>query len=70
MWDQFVLLPIEAQPSPTPEQSKAILNLSHKHVLTAYDAAYLELAMRKQLQLATLDGDLRRAAMSENIILL
>lgn len=38
------------------------LNLARKHRLSAYDAAYLELAMRKQLPLATLDADLRKAA--------
>jgi predicted nucleic acid-binding protein len=32
------------------------------HALTSYDAAYLELAVRRQLPLATLDKDLRSAA--------
>jgi predicted nucleic acid-binding protein len=30
--------------------------------LTSYDAAYLELAIRRGLALATLDDDLRKAA--------
>jgi predicted nucleic acid-binding protein len=30
--------------------------------MTPYDAAYLELALRRHLPLATLDKDLRRAA--------
>jgi len=38
--------------------------------LTSYDAAYLELALRKQLPLATLDEDLRRAAMQVGLPLL
>ena len=38
------------------------LSLARKYKLSAYDAAYLELAMRKQLPLATLDVDLRKAA--------
>jgi predicted nucleic acid-binding protein len=38
-----------------------------KHALTAYDAAYLELAMREQVPLATLDRDLRKAAQAENV---
>jgi predicted nucleic acid-binding protein len=36
--------------------------LADRHRLTAYDAAYLELAVRRALPLATLDAALRRAA--------
>ena len=36
--------------------------LCREYGLTSYDAAYLELAIRRQLPLATLDGDLRQAA--------
>lgn len=36
--------------------------LCQTYGLTGYDAAYLELAKRRQLPLATLDDDLRRAA--------
>ena len=39
-----------------------ILPLSRTHALTTYDAAYLDLALRRQLPLASLDYDLRRAA--------
>jgi predicted nucleic acid-binding protein len=45
----------------------ATLQLSDRLGLTAYDAAYLELALRRRLPLATLDGDLIRAARSENV---
>ncbi|MGV8935032.1 MAG: type II toxin-antitoxin system VapC family toxin [Gallionellaceae bacterium] len=38
------------------------LNLSRRYKLSAYDASYLELAMREGLPLATLDGDLVKAA--------
>jgi predicted nucleic acid-binding protein len=41
--------------------------LCRKHGLTAYDAAYLELAMRGRHELATVDKDLRRAALAENV---
>jgi predicted nucleic acid-binding protein len=37
-------------------------HLAHEHKLTNYDAAYLELANRLQLSLATNDKDLMRAA--------
>jgi predicted nucleic acid-binding protein len=38
------------------------LALARSQNLTLYDAAYLELAMRRKLPLATLDTDLRKAA--------
>jgi len=38
--------------------------------LTVYDATYLELALRLSLPLATLDGDLRKAAELEGVLLL
>ena len=40
------------------------LNLADRFQLTVYDAAYLELAQRRALPLATLDQDLRNAAMA------
>ncbi len=39
-----------------------IYRLAREHKLTAYDAAYLELAIRKGIPLATLDADLKKAA--------
>jgi len=39
-----------------------ILSLADRFRLTIYDATYLELSHRRQLPLATLDGDLRSAA--------
>ncbi|WP_457798970.1 type II toxin-antitoxin system VapC family toxin [Methylocystis sp. S23] len=44
-----------------------LLLLARKHRLTSYDAAYLELALRKGLPLATLDADLERAAHAESV---
>ena len=38
------------------------LQLARRYRLSAYDASYLELALRLSLPLATLDEDLRRAA--------
>jgi predicted nucleic acid-binding protein len=38
-----------------------VQQLSREHGLTAYDAAYLDLALNNRLPLATLDEDLRRA---------
>jgi predicted nucleic acid-binding protein len=39
-----------------------MLNLARGHNLTAYDAAYLELAIRRGLTMATIDRKLRTAA--------
>ena len=41
---------------------KDTLTLARNHRVTPYDAAYLELAMRLSVPLATLDKGLRRAA--------
>jgi predicted nucleic acid-binding protein len=38
------------------------LHLARRYRLSSYDASYLELALRSALPLATLDGDLQRAA--------
>jgi predicted nucleic acid-binding protein len=47
-----------------------ILAFARKHQLTVYDAAYLELAARKNIPLATLDRRLETAAKAEKIALL
>ena len=48
----------------------AILRLARTHRLSVYDAAYLELAQREGLPLATLDADLRNATVAEGVALL
>src|SRR5882757_5526935 len=45
-------------------------SLAAAHQLTAYDVAYLELAERLSLPLATRDGDLMRAASAEGVQIL
>jgi predicted nucleic acid-binding protein len=44
--------------------------LAERRQLTAHDVAYLDLAKRLSLPLATLDGDLGKAAIAEEIELL
>lgn len=46
------------------------LRLAERFGLTIYDAAYLELAQRRSLPLATLDKELREAAASLDVTLL
>jgi predicted nucleic acid-binding protein len=48
----------------------AVLRLARTHRLSVYDAAYLELAQREGLPLATLDAELRKAAANEGVALL
>ena len=45
-----------------------ILPLARAYGLSAYDAAYLDLAMRERLALATLDGELRKAAKASGVV--
>ena len=47
-----------------------VLSLARRHRLTVYDAAYLELAQRRNLPLATLDAALARAARAEGVVLI
>jgi predicted nucleic acid-binding protein len=41
--------------------------LARQHRLSAYDAAYLDLAKREALPLATLDANLQQAALALDI---
>jgi predicted nucleic acid-binding protein len=61
------LLPVEVEPPDFQRNLHAVLPLARKHALTIYDAAYLELARRRRLPLATLDDRLRRAARSARV---
>jgi predicted nucleic acid-binding protein len=47
----------------------SVLRLARTHRLSVYDAAYLELAQREGLPIATLDSDLRKAAAAEGVAL-
>lgn len=53
---------IEVFHVPPPEAIPSILKLANEHQLTAYDAACLDLAIRRSLPLATADQALRKAA--------
>jgi predicted nucleic acid-binding protein len=51
----------------TTPSGPGVLDLARRHGLTIYDALYLELALRGQGRLATLDAALRRAAEAEGV---
>jgi len=57
-------LPISIDRSP---DEVVIITLARRHRLTVYDAAYLELALREGVPLATLDGALAAAARAEGV---
>jgi predicted nucleic acid-binding protein len=55
-------LPIRVESAGHERARQEVLELARRERLTSYDAAYLELAMREGLPLATLDRQLRDAA--------
>jgi predicted nucleic acid-binding protein len=64
------LMPITIDAETNTYAWSATLRLANRFSLTLYDAAYLELAQRRSMPLATLDRDLRTAAPALNIELL
>ncbi len=51
-------------------EEEALMQLARRYRLTVYDAAYLELALRKRYPLATLDVALSIAAQAEGVPLI
>lgn len=66
----LALLPIQTDAEMDRQAWGNTLQLAVRHRLTLYDAAYLEVAQRRSLPLATLDVELRKAAEAEGIALL
>jgi predicted nucleic acid-binding protein len=66
----LALLPIKLDPETGRQAWGATARLAERYRLTVYDAAYLELAQRRGLPLATLDHELRVAAKAAGVILL
>jgi predicted nucleic acid-binding protein len=57
--NRLSLLPFIVEPRP---DGVEVLDVARRHRLTFYDAVYLDLARRKRIPLATLDGELIAAA--------
>jgi predicted nucleic acid-binding protein len=55
-------LPMERVARPLGQDARLIYQLARPHQLTAYDATYLDLSLRRGLPLCTLDRNLRAAA--------
>ncbi len=66
----LALLNITTDPDTDNFAWSTTLSLAEQHRLTLYDAAYLELALRLGLPLATLDRDLRSAGDAVGVTLL
>ena len=54
-------LPVEVDRAPTLRDARELFALGREYGLSAYDAAYLPLAVRERIPLATRDGALRAA---------
>jgi predicted nucleic acid-binding protein len=63
-------LPIVVDDQTSDKAFGEITHLARAHGLSSYDASYLELAIRRGLPLACLDGKLRSAALSAGVSLL
>jgi predicted nucleic acid-binding protein len=67
IFDSLSALPILVDPDTADLAWTSTLDLSDRYNLTIYDAAYLELALRMTVPLASLDGDLRAAAKAAGV---
>ncbi|MBX9699896.1 MAG: type II toxin-antitoxin system VapC family toxin [Acetobacteraceae bacterium] len=67
VWRLLNELPIEIDAETNARAWSGTATLARRHGLTLYDAAYLELAARRSLPLATFDTPLARAAVAEKV---
>lgn len=63
-------LPIDVERDSQFEEGGALLDVARRHGLSAYDATYLAVAVRRGLPLATKDVRLTRAAQEEGVELI
>jgi predicted nucleic acid-binding protein len=68
--DDLQALPIHVDDESEKHIFRDVHQLAIAYRLTSYDAAYLELALRRNLPLATLDDELKIAAASAGVIVL
>ena len=68
--EQLARLPVEVDAETDERALRETLALARREALPAYDACYLELAMRRGLPLATKDRALRKAAARLGVSLL
>jgi predicted nucleic acid-binding protein len=63
-------LPIEVEAVASNHVLSAVSDLGRRLDITSYDAAYVELAVRRRLSLATLDARLRKACVALKVAVL
>ena len=68
--DELRSLPIAVDTETSDRAWTDTLDLAEHHGLRVYDACYLELALRKNVPLATRDRQLRQAAEREGVAVL
>lgn len=66
----LAVLPLRAERTLAPDDMAAVIGLAKRHLLSVYDACYLDIALRLKLPLATRDNDLAAAASSHGVKLL
>ena len=67
--DELANLPITTDNETALRASRETAEVAARHKLTMYDAAYLELSLRRGLPLSTFDAALRRAAGAAGVAL-
>ncbi len=65
----FLRLQLEVDPH-VPARFPSVLTIAEENSVTVYDAAYVELALRRALPLATNDTELAKAARRKKVITL
>ena len=63
----FTQLPVTVDPETSNRAGSETLALARQHTISVYDAAYLELALRRGASLASLDGPLRVLAKKNGV---
>ena len=66
-WEMLQKLSIEVETFSSLQTGRTAFVLARSYGLSSYDASYLELAMRREIPIATLDKNLAKAARSANI---
>ena len=66
-WKRLAALDIRVDVESADRILTDVHRLAVLHRLTSYDAAYLELALRRSLPLATLDDELRAAGVAAGV---
>ena len=70
LWDAFSLLKFYPENPLSSSEAAALVQLALRYGLTVAVAAYLDLAIKRQLPLATLAADLRKAAARAGVTIL